>query len=56
MELRLILLPICAGTGSIVLIQLYGDAYARSVLDGWIAAFRWTQGRNLPACDFLDSK
>src|SRR5262249_3832653 len=35
-ELRLVLIPICAGTGSMVFIQAYGDPYARSVLDGWM--------------------
>jgi hypothetical protein len=55
-ELRMVLLPICAGTGSIVFIQAYGDAYARSVLDGWIESFRWIHGRNITACDFLDPK
>ena len=55
-ELRLLLIPICAGTGSIVFIQVYGDAYARSVLDGWVESFRWIHGRNLTACDFLDPK
>jgi hypothetical protein len=55
-ELRLVLVPICAGTGSIVFVQAYGDPYARSVLDGWMNSFRWTHGRNLTACDFLDPK
>lgn len=55
-EVRLVLLPICAGTGSIVFVQAYGDAYARSVLDGWVESFRWIHGRNITACDFLDPK
>jgi hypothetical protein len=55
-ELRLVLLPICAGTGSVVFIETYGDPYARSVLDGWMSSFRWTRGRNLVACDYLDPK
>jgi hypothetical protein len=55
-EVRLVLVPICAGTGSVVLIQAYGDPYARSVLDGWMDSFRWMNGRNLKACDFLDPK
>jgi hypothetical protein len=55
-ELRLVLVPVCAGTGSVVFVQLYGDPYARSVLEGWMGSFRWTRGRNLPACDFLDPK
>ncbi len=52
----LVLVPICAGTGSIVFVQAYGDPYARGVLDGWMDSFRWTDGRNLTACDFLDPK
>jgi hypothetical protein len=55
-ELRLVLIPICAGTGSVVFIQAYGDPFARSVLDGWMGSFRWTHGRNLVACDYLDPK
>ncbi|WP_437812933.1 hypothetical protein [Sorangium sp. So ce1078] len=55
-ELRLVLVPICAGTGSIVFVEAYGDPYARGVLDGWMDSFRWTDGRNLTACDFLDPK
>lgn len=55
-ELRLVLVPICAGTGSVVFIQSYGDPYARQVLDGWMNSFRWTNGRNLRACDYLDPK
>jgi hypothetical protein len=55
-ELRLVLLPICAGTGSVVFLQAYADPYARSVLDGWMESFRWTRGRNLVACDYLDPK
>lgn len=55
-ELRLILVPVCAGTGSMVFIQVYGDPYARQVLDGWMGSFRWINGRNIKACDFLDPK
>jgi hypothetical protein len=55
-EVRLVLVPICAGTGSIVFVQAYGDPYARSVLDGWVESFRWIHGRNITACDFLDPK
>jgi hypothetical protein len=55
-EERVVLIPICAGTGSIAFIQVYGDPYARSVLDGWIGSFRWLHGRNLLACDYLDPK
>ncbi len=55
-QLRMALLPICAGTGSIVILQLDADRFARSVLEGWVNSFRWTNGRNLVACDYLDPK
>lgn len=55
-HLRAILLPICAGTGSIVFIHGYADAFAKSVLDGWLGSYRLTNGRNMPACDYLDPK
>jgi hypothetical protein len=56
LEVRMLLIPICAGTGSIVFVQMYADPYARSVLDGWMASFRFTKGRNLEACGYLDPK
>ena len=49
-------LAIGSEDGSIVLVELSGDSHARRVLDGWIGSFRWTHGRNLPACDYLDPK
>jgi hypothetical protein len=55
-EERVVLIPICAGTGSIAFLQIYGDPYARSVLDAWLGSFRWLHGRNLVACDYLDPK
>lgn len=55
-QLRTILIPICAGTGSIVFTQGYSDSFAKSVLDGWVDSFRLTQGRNMIACDYLDPK
>lgn len=55
-ELRIVLVPICAGTGSIVFIQSYADTYARSVLDGWMDSFRFAKTRAVRACDFLDPK
>jgi hypothetical protein len=55
-QLRAIMVPICAGTGSIVLFQAYADAYSKQVLDGWIESFRWRDGRNILACDRLDPK
>jgi len=55
-QMRLMLIPICAGTGSLIFLQAWEDGYARSVLDGWMASFRFTDGRNLAVCDRLDPK
>lgn len=49
-------MPIRPGTGSIVVVEGFGDAYARKVLDDWIGSFRFKDGRNLRACDYLDPK
>ena len=54
--LRLVLLPICAGMGSIVFVEIYADPYARAVLDGWMDSFRFVNGRNIEACEYLDPK
>jgi hypothetical protein len=56
LEERAVLIPICASMGSIVFVQIYGDQYAKSVLDAWMESFRWLHGRNLTACDYLDPK
>jgi hypothetical protein len=55
-KVRIVLVPICAGTGSLVFLQSYADEFAESVLDGWVASFRMPENKNLPACDFLDPK
>jgi len=55
-QLRTVLIPICAGTGAIIFAQAYGDSFAKSVLDGWLDSFRLTNGRNMRACDYLDPK
>lgn len=54
--LHMVLVPICLGTGSIVFVEGYGDAKAKKVLDDWRASFRWTNGRNIKGCDYLDPK
>ncbi|NUP12562.1 MAG: hypothetical protein HOW73_41490 [Polyangiaceae bacterium] len=53
---RLVLVPICAGTGSIVFMMTHGNDKAKRVLDGWLESFRFYDGRNLRACDYLDPK
>jgi hypothetical protein len=54
--LHMILVPVCMGTGSIVFVEGYGDAKAKRVLDDWRGSFRWSNGRNITACDYLDPK
>ena len=53
-EVRAVLLPICAGTGSLLFVQVHADPYARTVLDGWLHSFRWIRDANAPACRRLD--
>jgi hypothetical protein len=55
-EIRAVMVPVCAGTGSLVFIEAYADSYARAVLDGWVNSFQWLNGRNLPICARLDPK
>ena len=55
-EVRMLQLPICAGTGSVVFVEFYGDARSREVLDSWVDGHRWLHGRNLEACSYLDPK
>jgi hypothetical protein len=53
-ELELVIVPICEGSGSVVFVRLFGDPFAKSVLDGWLSTFRWTyQGAPL-ACSYLN--
>ncbi|MFO0554658.1 MAG: hypothetical protein U0271_40145 [Polyangiaceae bacterium] len=54
--LRAVLVPICAGTGSLVFVQIYGDDQSKRVVDGWLDSFKFGGGRDLPACDYLDPK
>jgi hypothetical protein len=56
LRLRMVLIPVCAGTGSIVVAQLYADKKGKKVLDGWLESFRFTDGRALEACRYLDPK
>jgi hypothetical protein len=55
-EMRMILVPICGGTGSVVLVTASADPLGKSVLDGWIESLRWINGRNVVACGYLDPK
>jgi hypothetical protein len=55
-EIRMVQVPVCAGTGSVVFIAGYADGDGRTVLDDWVESFRWDDGRNVEACRFLDPK
>jgi hypothetical protein len=54
--MRIVLVPVCLGTGSIVFVEGFGDKKAEAVLDDWRGSFRWTNGRNIQGCDYLDPK
>ena len=55
-EIRMVQVPVCAGTGSVVFIEGYADGAGRDLLDDWVDSFRWDEGRNVEACKFLDPK
>ena len=52
---RVVLVPICGGTGSIVFI-LRHDEYGLSTLDGWVDSFHRMGGGVPPVCEYLDPK
>jgi hypothetical protein len=61
LHVRAILIPICEGTGSLVFLEAFADPYARHVLDGWLASFRFTgphSGRPAPppVCERLNPR
>jgi hypothetical protein len=53
-ELRVVIVPVCEGTGSYVFAQTYSDPQARYVLDWWLASFRWATNVPPPVCDWLN--
>jgi hypothetical protein len=53
-QTRIVLVPICEGTGSLVFVHVYFDAYAHTVLDGWMASFRRTNKRRPAICGALN--
>jgi hypothetical protein len=55
-EARMVLVPICADTGSLVFVQVYRDHAGKDLLDRWMKSFRFTSGRDAPACGRLDPK
>lgn len=55
-RLRMVMVPVCAGTGSYIFVLAHGDPFAQKVLDGWMHSFRWLKNANVRACDYLDPK
>ncbi|XYH92904.1 hypothetical protein ACMHYB_34215 [Sorangium sp. So ce1128] len=54
--LRVVVVPVCGGTGSYVFVQSWEDPYARSVVDGWLQSFRWLSPGRPPVCEALDPR
>lgn len=53
-RLRVIMVPVCYGTGSYVFVQAYGNDQAQGVLDGWLDTFRWDSLDPPPICQKLN--
>jgi len=52
--LRAIVIPICNGTGSFVLWQLWTDSASSAQLEQWLGSVRPTQNQSPPVCAELD--
>jgi hypothetical protein len=53
---RVVLIPICHATGSIVLAEESVDEASKMVLDDWRGAIHWSQGADVKACKYLDPR
>jgi hypothetical protein len=53
-QVRAVLIPICEDTGSLVFVEVYGDARGKQVLDYWLSTFRWMPGARPPVCEMLN--
>jgi hypothetical protein len=54
---RLVVIPICGGTGGIVIDYGYGSAAAKKALEGWVKAFQWLPNAGRPpVCEWLDPR
>ena len=55
-EVRIILMPVCAGTGSLVFVLVYRNDDALRLLEPWLDSYNFISGRSVPMCDRLDPK
>lgn len=53
---RVVLIPICGGTGSLVFLHSFDDSAISSLLDGWMNSFRWNTTVRPPVCETLDPR
>jgi hypothetical protein len=53
-HVRAVLIPICEDAGSLVFVEIYGDARGKQVLDYWLSTFRWMPGARPPVCEMLN--
>lgn len=53
---RVVMIPICGGTGSLVFLHSFSDSAMRALLDGWMYSFRWNTNVKPPVCEMLDPR
>lgn len=54
--LRVVVVPICGGTGSLVFLQSWADPSAKGMLDAFLYSFRWNTSVKPPVCEMLDPR
>ncbi len=54
---RLVVIPICGGTGGIVIDYGYGSGAAKKALEEWVESFEWLPtAARAPVCEWLDPR
>lgn len=51
---RLLLVPVCNGTGSYLFVEMWDGEAQRDMLDHWVMSFRYGVPAPLPVCHELD--
>lgn len=55
-SVRVILVPVCNGTGSYVFVQSWTEPLGKEMLDAWMYSFRWMSAFAPPICEVLNPK
>jgi hypothetical protein len=55
-RMRVILVPVCYGTGSFVFVQAYDNDRSQRMLDKWLDSFRWLSMKPPPICKKLNPR